>query len=595
VVPIDSGNALNISWQANSEPDLEYYSIYRGMDDQSYLWIADVPAGVEYYVDNGLSDGVPYFYVLSASDEVPNQSPLSPFISGIPHDIIAPMPPTGLMVIPGSTSEKMLLYWVGSSSPDVAGYNVYRSEVPGGPYELIGTTGPETNFIDSGLSVDVTYYYVVTAFDEIPNESPGSLEANNTTIDTIPPSVPTGLMVEVLPEGNSLRLTWDPVTNPDFEKYLLYRSNDNVTFLFIAYISRGIEFYVDNDLVDGTTYYYLLKSKDEVPNISNISEIVSGVPKDSTAPGIPKNLKASIGLVPNSVKLTWDANSEDDLKGYTVYYAVFPGWPYLWYSTIGLETTYYVFNLDDDTTYFFAIDAYDEVPNNSSLSNPATYTTLDRTAPLPPSNLTAQAQEGGGVVLLTWDPSMDSDLDHYAVYMGTDESTFIWVADVPKGTNEYLQVDLPDNQKYFFIVAAFDEVPNKSPMSNVAHATPTSDPTPLPPTGLSVVVLEDIVGLNISWDPNSENDLSHYVLYRRSDNLSFSPIVNLSSDTTYYVDEDVIAGQTYHYRLSAVDLNQGESKLSEAASGIPQELEIEPPEEDGEEDFTFMYILLIIV
>jgi parallel beta-helix repeat protein len=595
VVPIDSGNALNISWQANSEPDLEYYSIYRGSDDQSFLWIADVPTGIEYYLDTGLINGISYYYVLSASDEVPNQSPLSPSAMGIPNDIIAPSTPFDLKVIPGSISDEMLLYWVGSSSPDVAGYNIYRSEVPGGPYEIVGTTGPETSFIDSGLTVDVTYYYVVTAFDEVPNESPSSDEASNTTIDTIPPSIPDGLVIEVLPEGNSLRLTWSPVSDPDIENYLLYRSIDNTTFLFIASIEKGTEFYVDTDLEDGTTYYYLIKSQDEVPNISNISEIVSGIPMDSVSPATPKNVEASLGLVPNSVKLTWNANPEDDIKGYTVYYARFPGLQYRWYSTIGLETTYYVFNLDDDTTYFFAIDAYDEVPNNSSLSNPATYTTMDRTAPMSPENLTAQAQDGGGAVLLTWDPNTDADLDHYAVYMGTDDSTFIWIVDVPAGINEYRRTGLADNQKYFFVVAAFDEVPNKSPMSNVAHATPTSDPPPLPPTGLSVVALEDIVGLNISWDPNSETDLSHYVLYRRSDNLSFSPIVNLSSDTIYYVDEDVIAGQTYHYRLTAVDLNQGESELSEAASGIPQELEVEPPAKDEEDDHTLVYALIIII
>jgi fibronectin type 3 domain-containing protein len=498
-------------------------------------------------------------------------------------------------VIPGVTSEGMILYWVGSPSPDVAGYNVYRSEDPGGPFVLIGSNGLATSYFDSGLTVDISYYYVVSAFDEVPNESPFSNEASNTTIDTISPSVPTGISVEILPHGNSLKITWKEVTDSDLEQYLLYRSLDNDTFIFIVSIESGTEFYVDQELENNITYYYLLRSRDEVPNLSDISEIASGVPKDSTTPSKPGNLKASLGLVPNSVKLTWDANSEEDLNGYTVYYSSISGGPYLWYATLGLENTFYVFNLDDDTTYYFVIDAYDEVPNNSSLSDEASYTTPDRTSPLPPANLVAQAQEGGGSVLLTWDPNTDSDLDHYALYMGCDESTFIWIADIPAGLHEFVHTDLEDDQEYFFIVAAFDEVPNKSPMSNIASATPTSDPPPLAPTGLSVIVIEDVAGLNISWNPNSETDLSHYVLYRRSDNLSFEPIANISVGRTDYIDEDVVAGQTYTYRLSAVDINHGESELSESASGVPQSMEVEPPEEEEEDNFIMFIIILIII
>ncbi len=73
----------------------------------------------------------------------------------------------------------------------------------------------------------------------------------------------------------------------------------------------------------------------------------------------------------NKVTLTWASNTESDLAGYKVYVGTssgtynFPGSPF----TIGKITTYIVTNLQQKTTYFFAVSAYDLAGNESPLSN----------------------------------------------------------------------------------------------------------------------------------------------------------------------------------------------------------------------------------
>ncbi len=62
--------------------------------------------------------------------------------------------------------------------PPVAGYNVYRGTVQGGPYptQLNSSLQTTTNFSDSTVQNGTTYYYVVTAVNAQSEESSYSSE-----------------------------------------------------------------------------------------------------------------------------------------------------------------------------------------------------------------------------------------------------------------------------------------------------------------------------------------------------------------------------------------------------------------------------------
>ena len=69
------------------------------------------------------------------------------------------------------------LNWAPSSSPGVAGYNVYRSAISGGPYaKLTSSLVSSLTFTDTSVLAGQNYYYVATAVDTANAESAYSSE-----------------------------------------------------------------------------------------------------------------------------------------------------------------------------------------------------------------------------------------------------------------------------------------------------------------------------------------------------------------------------------------------------------------------------------
>ena len=77
----------------------------------------------------------------------------------------------------GGTSYSAALTWNAGAS-GINGYNVYRSNVSGGPYSQINTSLlPSNNFSDTTVSSGNTYYYVTTEVNGEGQESGYSNEA----------------------------------------------------------------------------------------------------------------------------------------------------------------------------------------------------------------------------------------------------------------------------------------------------------------------------------------------------------------------------------------------------------------------------------
>ena len=68
----------------------------------------------------------------------------------------------------------------------------------------------------------------------------------------------------------------------------------------------------------------------------------------------------------NNAVLTWNANSEPDLAGYTIYWGMVPG---VWTSTTTTTNTTITLtsgSFNSDGTWYFSIDAFDTSGNHSS-------------------------------------------------------------------------------------------------------------------------------------------------------------------------------------------------------------------------------------
>ena len=68
------------------------------------------------------------------------------------------------------------------------------------------------------------------------------------------------------------------------------------------------------------------------------------------------------------VRLAWDANSESDLAGYRLHYGTSPG-VYNQTRDAGTDTSFEIWSLDPNTTYYFVVHAFDFAGNESPPSN----------------------------------------------------------------------------------------------------------------------------------------------------------------------------------------------------------------------------------
>ncbi len=579
---VSTGNELTLHWTANTDVDLQGYSIFRCIDNITFQWITNVTAGNTSYNDTGLTDGVTYYYKILAFDEVPNLSPFSNVVSGVPQDTAPPSVPTGLTVTTLMEVGKLRLDWIPPPEPDLIGYRIFRSNTSGGPYELIADNWTLTTYHDSGLESETVYYYIVQAYDEIPNDSTNSTEAWGITMDSTPPSPPVMLGVTVIPTGNTLNVTWQPNPEPDVQGYFLFKSDDGVSFQGVAVIPAGTEYYNDTGLMDGVTYYYQLKAFDEVPNFSEYSNTVSGTPMDTVAPSIPTGLIVSLEE-PYTLNLSWDHNPEPDVKKYWIYVST----DNITFSIYGfipsLRNHTVIPNLEEGLTYYYYVVATDEVPNISPNSTVVNYTIFDTLPPATPEGLAISAKNGT-TLFITWnevtiniDGSPCDDFDHYVLYNSTDNVTWYVMAIVYGSSNtSYWHYNLATGQTYYYNIVSADEVPNHSPNSTVIKGTPTVSVDVTPPDkieNVTVTVVPTGNVLNISWDPSNAPDLAGYfVKWSSTPGGPYDNITPISDKTTYYHHKGLIDGVTYYYVVSAIDLSMNEGQNSDEASGVPQDV-----------------------
>lgn len=170
-------------------------------------------------------------------------------------------------------------------------YYIYASLTPGMQDFQTPTyvTSPGvTSYTVTGLNPGTTYFYVVRARDQAGNVDANTVERSVQTQqagDTTPP-VFSGLdFVEIQPPGQA-SLFWleasDDVSPPSAITYLIYeaQSPGGQNFQTPTYVTNpGETFFVLFNLTPGTTYYYVVRARDEAGNVdANTVELAAQMP-----------------------------------------------------------------------------------------------------------------------------------------------------------------------------------------------------------------------------------------------------------------------------------------------------------------------------
>jgi fibronectin type 3 domain-containing protein len=91
----DVDGGLTLSWDPNTEADLDGYRLYVGKSATNYDTLIDIGNVIGYTV-SGLTVGETYYFALTAYDSWGNESDYSEEVSGKAKDIIVPKKPEGL-------------------------------------------------------------------------------------------------------------------------------------------------------------------------------------------------------------------------------------------------------------------------------------------------------------------------------------------------------------------------------------------------------------------------------------------------------------------------------------------------------------------
>src|SRR5205823_1913248 len=119
-----SAGSITVGWDANGEPDLYRYEVWRGSASGGpYTKVANVPAGTTQYLDQAVTTGATYYYVVTAQNTSFNRSTNSNEASAQAQAQVVAV--TFTVTAPGTTPTGSTVHIAGSFPPP------YPQWVPG--------------------------------------------------------------------------------------------------------------------------------------------------------------------------------------------------------------------------------------------------------------------------------------------------------------------------------------------------------------------------------------------------------------------------------------------------------------------------------
>jgi fibronectin type 3 domain-containing protein len=228
-------------------------------------------------------------------------------------------------------------------------------------------------------------------------------------------------------------------------------------------------------------------------------------------------------------------------------------------------------------SYFYRVTANDDAGNESTATDEASASPIDATPPAAPSGL-AVTDETTNLVVLGWTANGEGDLTGYNVYAS---ATAFSAKGSANRVNSALLTEtsfehsgLTNGETLHYRITAVDGAGNESALSAEVTGTPVDETAPAAPENF-VVSNESDEEVTLTWNVGSETDLGGYNLYRAPNSFTdLSSAQRLNTDLITrdgYIDDGLSNGETYYYRLTAVDQAGNESEASAEVVAEPRD------------------------
>lgn len=223
--------------------------------------------------------------------------------------------------------------------------------------------------------------------------------------------------------------------------------------------------------------------------------------------------------------------------------------------------------------FHYAIKAINNKKQDAGPSNVASVRILP--LPSPPSGLRTQSR-GEQHIELGWEaPALNIDGSpvkgslHFNVYRSSDSqvATAGRLNQNPVSENHFKDESVELDKPYFYSVRAVVETPSGALESDESKPFEVTNADTYPPkVPAEVTAVSDGRAISLVWLPNAEADLAGYWVYRSGSDRKFQRLNEELLKIGSTIDKSVENGQTYFYRVKAVDLKGNESEFSEEVS-----------------------------
>jgi Tol biopolymer transport system component len=275
-----------------------------------------------------------WHFAMKAADEVPNWSALSNDVHATVADLLPPAAVVNLLVS-YTTARTATLSWTAPGNDGISGratqYDIRYAmvaitEETWGAATLVPNVqapkdpGTSESFTVTGLETGRTYYFALKTADEAPNWSPLSNVPSSQVVDLFEPDPITDLTV-ASGTGQSLTLTWTAPGNDhaigraaqyDLRYSLDLMSEDSwasatpVAGVPLPDSAGTPESFGVDGLVPGGRYYFAIKTADEAPNWSRLSNVTGGVVMNFAL----RRLTTSVGQGFGAGSPTWSPDGQ---------------------------------------------------------------------------------------------------------------------------------------------------------------------------------------------------------------------------------------------------------------------------------------------
>lgn len=546
-----SQTSLRLTWTDNSNNETGFKIERSPNGSNGWRQIGTAGQDAVAYLDQGLLAETTYYYRVSSTnaggDSTPSNVASATTLPNLPAapgslSVTVPTAPDG--------STKLTLNWSDASGNE-SGFKVERSTdnfvAPANTTLVTTTAANVTTFTDTGRTPDTIYYYRVRATNTAGDSANTNIASGRTLVAA--PSAPSGLTVRPL-SSSSLRVDWTDTSNNE-DGFKLERSTDNANFVQIATPAAGVATYTDTGLAADTRYYYRVRATNgggdsAVSNTANAKTFV-------TAPAAPTNLVAT-ALSSTSIGLTWSDSSTE--TGYRIERKVVGG-TFALVQTVGANVlTFTDTGLAIDTTYVYRVFATNP-GGDSAPSNESTARTLPLT-PTAPSGLTASAISATQI-RLNWTDASNNETG-FKIERSTDGTNWSVVDTVGMSVVSFTDSGLAPNTSYTYRVRATNAGGDSAP-SNQASAQ-TFPVAPGAPQSFTATALSQ-TSVELSWSPGS-GVVTGFKLERKLEGGTYEQIQTPAAGATSAIDNDVVGGTTYVYRIRATNASGDSPNSNEA-------------------------------